>query len=179
MQKRTLDVEGDEPLVDQGGVGVIDPAAQQLAVVHGPGREGERAGKNRRVAVLHVVVAEHGVGQEVRVHPLDFRGHVRAVVWSVARQLQVLVTNNLLGDVDVWLICLDGNAKGISCMWIFDGREDSRTIMSELHCIITSIHLCKYRSAVYLLYSIYYFLLIHVCYFYYMYISIFSIFLSV
>lgn len=115
FQKRTLDVEGEEPLIDQGGVGVVDPAAQQLAIVHWPGRKGERAGENRRVAVLYVLVAEVRVGQEVCVHPLDLRRHVRAVVRGVACQLQVLVTDNLLWDVNVWLICWDG--IGINGMW--------------------------------------------------------------
>lgn len=51
----TLDIQGDEPLVDQRGVGVVDPAAQQLSVVHGPGCEGEGVGEDRRVALLQVV----------------------------------------------------------------------------------------------------------------------------
>ena len=51
----TLDVQRDESLVDQGGVGVGDPAAQQLTVVHGPGGEGERAGQHGCVALCHVV----------------------------------------------------------------------------------------------------------------------------
>lgn len=100
----TLDVERDEPLVDQRGVGVEDPAAQELPVVHGSGREGEGVGEDRRVALLQVVGAELRVGQVVGVHPLDLWGHVGAVVWSVARQLQTLVADDLLRDVDVGLV---------------------------------------------------------------------------
>jgi len=48
----TLDIQRDEPLVDQRGVGVEDSAAQQLPVVHGPGGEAQRVGQHRRVALL-------------------------------------------------------------------------------------------------------------------------------
>lgn len=51
----TLDVQRDESLVNQGGVGVVDPAAQQLTVVYGPGGEDERAGQDGCVALFHVV----------------------------------------------------------------------------------------------------------------------------
>lgn len=72
--------------------------------MHGSGCEGEGAGEHRCVALLQVVRAELGVRQVIGVHPLDLGGQVGAVVWSVARQLQILIADNLLWDVDVGLI---------------------------------------------------------------------------
>ena len=72
--------------------------------MHGSGCEGEGVGENRRVAFLQVFRAELRIGQVVGVHPLDIWSHVRAVVWSVARQLQILVADNLLRDDNVGLI---------------------------------------------------------------------------
>lgn len=72
--------------------------------MHGSGYEGEGAREHRRVALLQVVGGELRVGQVVGVQPLDLRSHVGAVVRGVTCQLQILVADNLLGDVDVGLI---------------------------------------------------------------------------
>lgn len=141
----TLDVQRDEPLIDQSGVGIVDPAAQELPVVHGSGREGECAWEYRRVAVLQGVRAELRVGQVVSVHPLDFGSHVWTVVWSVACQLQILVADDLLGDVDVWLIWWprihryywtsfrNNNKRNISCILRGSARFKKKNLSKEMY----------------------------------------------
>ena len=100
----TLDVKWYESLVDQCGVRVVDPAAQKLPIVHGSGYKGEGAGKHSGVALLQVFSVELRVRQVVCVHPLDLRCHLGAVIGSVACQLQILITNNLLWYINVGLI---------------------------------------------------------------------------
>lgn len=82
----------------------MNPAAQQLAIVHGFGCEGEGAGQYRGVAVLNIVRGENRVGQVVCVHPVDLWTHVWTIVWDITGQVQTLVTNNLLWNIDVGLI---------------------------------------------------------------------------
>lgn len=104
MAELTLDVQRNEAFIDEGGVLVLDPAAQHLAVVHGFGCEGEGAGQYSSVAVLNSVRGENGVGQVVRVHPVDFWTHVWTIVGDITGQVQALVTNNLFWNIDVGLI---------------------------------------------------------------------------
>lgn len=66
----------------------MDPATQQLAVVHGFGCEGEGAGQYSSVALLNSVRGENGVGQVVRVHPVDLWTHVWTIVWDITGQVQ-------------------------------------------------------------------------------------------
>lgn len=79
--------------------------------MHGSGCEGEGAGEYHGVAVLHVVTAELWVRQVVCVHPMDLRGHVWAVVWSITCQLQLLIADDLLRDVDVGLVWWMGRQR--------------------------------------------------------------------
>lgn len=51
----TLDVQGDETLIDKSGVGVMDSAAQQLTIVHSSGCESKCARHHCCVAFLHIV----------------------------------------------------------------------------------------------------------------------------
>lgn len=100
----TLNVKWDEPLIHQSCVGIIDPATQKLPIVHGSGCECEGTGEYRRVVIGQVFRAELWVRQVVSVHPLDLWGHAGTVVWSGAHQLQLIVTDDILGDVNVGLI---------------------------------------------------------------------------
>lgn len=104
MAELTFDVQRNEAFIDEGGVWVVDPATQHLSVVHGFGCEGEGGGEYSSVAVLNSVRGENGVGQVVRVHPVDFWTHVWTIVRDITGQVQALVTNNFLWNIDVGLI---------------------------------------------------------------------------
>lgn len=109
----TLNFQRDEPLIYQGGVGIVDPAAQQLPIVHRPRCEAEGAREHRRVVICQVFRAKLWVRQVVSIHPLDLWGHAGAVVWSVACQLKLFVTDSLLWNVNVGLIWWTGKLSFI------------------------------------------------------------------
>lgn len=72
--------------------------------MHGSRGESEGTGEYRRVVIGQVFRAELWVRQVVSVHPLDLWGHAGTVVWSRARQLQLIVADGILGDINVGLI---------------------------------------------------------------------------
>lgn len=82
----------------------MDPAAQQLTVVHGSGCKSEGDGLYSRIGFLKTIRGKNGIRQVVCVHPVDLWGHVGTVVWGVAGQVQTLVADDLLWNIDVGLI---------------------------------------------------------------------------
>lgn len=82
----------------------MDPAAQQLTIVHGSGCKSEGDGLYSAVAFFNTVRGEYGIRQVVCVHPVDLWDHVGTVVWDIAGQVQTLVTDDLLWYINVGLI---------------------------------------------------------------------------
>lgn len=100
----TLDIQVDNTLIEQIGVGVMDSAAHHLTIVHSFGCERKCARHHCCVAFLRIVWFKTRIREIVCVHPVDLRSHVRTVVWSIANQIQTLITDYFFWDVNVGLV---------------------------------------------------------------------------
>lgn len=100
----TFDIQGDKTLIDKCGVGVMDSAANQLTVVHSFGCESKCARHHCCVAFLQIVWCKNRIRKIVCVHPVDLRSHIGTVIWSIAGQVQALITDYFFGNVNIGLV---------------------------------------------------------------------------